>query len=249
MPCTPAASSTSSWRHVYAAASSSTRSSAWTELHEQADAPAWQQYLKSVYRSGSSNESVAADLHALRWFWWWAPGAERLDIIEHVVWQRPPAVDAEAWVPGTSLERQVAAAGFFFQRRADAARQPFSSNQWIEVMRLSHRPTTELEFRAERSQIDQVWYFHAPGSGIWWHTGITLAVPNRSVLIRKLASTSTPTALNLSTCEVVPVVDGRKAQPFPMVRGKVSALTLLTPMERIRALANTQHAFATLRSR
>lgn len=108
-------------------------------------------YLRSVYGDAAAPPQTRhVDLRALRWFWWWAPGAERLARLECPVWRalRP----GDIWVPGLALERHLAFAGFFVEPVAAAAAaataaaatmlQPHSTDvaagPLFEVMRIAY---------------------------------------------------------------------------------------------------------------
>jgi len=56
----------------------------------------------------------------------------------------------------------------------------FPANTWIEVMRVGRiddkKPGSEEQDRADRGQI---WFWAAPGSGVWWNTGKTAVWSSR----------------------------------------------------------------------
>lgn len=102
--------------------------------------------------------------------------------------------------------------GFFLGRPRTAIDDLFDTidrskgvkdHTWVEVMRIARIDDKLDKYgqQADRSTIGQVWFWLAPGSGIWWNTGKTLVV-NTSVAISQdstsLSSTSctSPTTLN-----------------------------------------------------
>eukprot|EP00966_Prymnesium_polylepis_P301977 6976906-Prymnesium_polylepis.1 len=142
----------------------------------------WRAYIQSVYGQDVGH----VDLARLHWFWWWAPGAASLERIEHVPWRPPPTL--VPWSPGGKMERALAAAGFFIFKPSSSAPRGFRHNTWIEVMRVLQPSGTQHKFGVERASLWQMWFWHAPGSGIWWHTGrATLVAQNRSMLVSLLA--------------------------------------------------------------
>ena len=147
----------------------------------------WALYLQSVYGEAPSKPF---DLRALRWFWWWAPGASNLTRTEAPVWRALRS--GEAWVPGLWLERHVAQAGFFLKalQTGPGTVAGHADRSVVEIMRTSHppgeAPGTSASFGPEAASRSQVWYWHAPGSGIGLKLGRTLATPNRSELLRVL---------------------------------------------------------------
>jgi len=53
---------------------------------------------------------------------------------------------------------------------------------WVEVMRIGRVDDKDpIAEAADRSTIGQVWFWFAPGSGIWWNTGRTLVVSDSIV--------------------------------------------------------------------
>ena len=163
---------------------------------------AWGHYLRTVYGPAVP---LPFDLRRLRWFWWWAPGASNITRLEMPVWRHP--LPGEAWVPGLRTERHLAFAGFFIRPpstdselraggKAAAAQSRVESiaKGSIEVMRVSHpsSESTQSAFGPEAAAHDQVWYWHAPGSGIFLSPGRSLAVDNRSALLAHLAAMRTP---------------------------------------------------------
>ena len=150
------------------------------------DAP-WASYLRSVY---GTVPSKPFDLRTLRWFWWWAPGASNLTRTEVPVWRA--LLSGEPFVPGLWLERHIAQGGFFLQalQTGPAPVAGHADGSVVEVMRTAHptgeAPGTSAVFGPEAASRSQVWYWHAPGSGIGLKLGRTLATPNRSELLRVL---------------------------------------------------------------
>ena len=164
----------------------------------ESDDGRWAEYLRSVY---GDKLQLPFDLRTLRWFWWWAPGAARLERTELPVWRR--AQPGDVWVPGLWLERHLASGGFFVvpphpSRRVAAGRLLQSTagltrqrgrSKPLEVIRVAHPSADEAStFGAEAESTGQVWYWAAPGSGIVWDPGRLLRVPNRSALIARLAA-------------------------------------------------------------
>ncbi len=193
-PCTPAVPSAEvnlSWDRIPAAQH---RVRAWARRlgRVESEGGAWGRYLRSVY--GDALE-LPFDLRRLRWFWWWAPGAWSVTRLEMPVWRsiRP----GDAWVPGMRMERHLAQAGFFLSQLSNsdggndgAASAGLASGSLAEVMRVSHPPgeDTSGPYGPEAAAPDQVWYWHAPGSGIRLGLGRTIVVPNRSALLGVLAA-------------------------------------------------------------
>ena len=201
-PCTPARLGVApapvhlSWHRSSGAASRWTRRLGTVEREHSA----WGAYLRSIY---GNDVRLPFNLHALRWFWWWAPGAENVTRLEMPVWR--VAQPGEAWVPGLRMERHLALAGFFVQHSSesggDAATQPeLRSDGLREVMRVSHPAgeNPQSAFGPEAASHDQVWYWHAPGSGIMLSVGRSLVVSNRSALLARLAALLAPQPLPLA---------------------------------------------------
>ena len=167
---------------------------------------AWGSYLQSVYGS----VEFPFDLSKLTWFWWWAPGAHNVTRIEVPVWRR--ALPGEAWVPGLRMERHLSVAGFFVQHARSLETGEYSTTgasasattEGLEVMRVSHpsSESTQSSFGPEAASHDQVWYWHAPGSGIQLSVGRSLIVPNRSALVARLAERLSPGSLPFVTKRV-----------------------------------------------
>ena len=169
----------------------------WTSGLAQASTsqPPWAAYLRSVY--GGVPDTID-NLKDLRWFWWWAPGTANLTRVEMPVWRSLHTWDA--WVPGLRLERHLVQAGFFLQ--SAPRQQGYADGSVVEVMRTSHPggevPGNSSAFGPEAASRSQLWYWHAPGSGIGLRLGRTLAAPNRSELLRVLTrhlGTEPPTAV------------------------------------------------------
>ncbi|KAL1528770.1 hypothetical protein AB1Y20_010098 [Prymnesium parvum] len=169
-----------------------------TPQHEHS---AWGRYLRSVY---SAPPLLPVDVRALRWFWWWAPGARNLTRLEMPVWRR--LAPGDVWLPGMRIERHLSRAGFFLQPHEAARAAGLPDHGHAEVMRVSH-PAGEgpsTAYGPEAASTSQVWYWHAPGSGIYLSLGRTLAVANRSALLDALC-----------------VTGGRAACPFVLKRVEV----------------------------
>ena len=152
----------------------------------------WGRYVRTVY---GHHVQLPFDLRRLRWFWWWAPGSSNLTRAEVPVWR--DVAQTSVWIPGLRSERHLAEAGFFVQHEVNddfaskVAASPSdaaASGGRIEVMRVSHPQGESLKsaYGPEAAADDQVWYWHAPGSGIYLSVGRTLSVPNRSVLLATL---------------------------------------------------------------
>lgn len=156
--------------------------------HNPGDA-SWRHYLHSIY---GPHLELPFDLRTLRWFWWSAPGAANLPMVEFSI-HRESLPPRTAWIPGNKIERHLSLAGFFITHsggRMDLL-PPSKDEEWIEVMRVSQPPIADLGPSqdatkwvkvAEECFEDQMWYWRAPGSGIWLHTGRTLAVSGRGDL-------------------------------------------------------------------
>jgi hypothetical protein len=146
----------------------------------------WLRYIRSVY---GEDVRLPFDTRTLRWFWWWAPGARNLTRLEMPVWRSMRSGDV--WVPGMRIERHLSHAGFFLQPPGPATpmTKGFADNSMIEVMRVSHPSgeTPDSAYGPEAASTTQMWYWHAPGSGIYLSLGRTLAIPNRSELLSALA--------------------------------------------------------------
>jgi len=72
---------------------------------------------------------------------------------------------------------------------------------WVEVMRVGRIDDKDpIAEAADRSTIGQVWFWLAPGSGIWWNTGRTLVV-NESVVSPFLNMTETLSPRACTTLE------------------------------------------------
>lgn len=145
----------------------------------------WLHYLSSVY---GTPLKLPIDLRAFKWFWWWAPGTRNLTRFEVPVWRtlRP----GDVWLPGMRIERHLSQAGFFVQMHQEPCRTSgFTDGSKIEVMRVSHPPGEgpHTAYGPEAASTSQVWYWHAPGSGIYLSLGRSLAVANRTALIDLLA--------------------------------------------------------------
>ena len=60
---------------------------------------------------------------------------------------------------------------------------------WLEVIRISH-PSSELArkaaFGAEAASRGQVWYWHAPGSGIFYDGGAVCSAPGKIHMLLRL---------------------------------------------------------------
>ncbi len=202
-PCTPASvafgSVNLSWER---SASTLHHSRAWmsqlssAQLHHVANSSPpvpsteWDAYFRSVY--GDNVDMWPTDAHRLRWFWWWAPGSSNLTRIEAPVWRR--TLPGEIWVPGLRMERHLSVAGFFVTplevalHRSSEPAAHVEREQTVEVMRISH-PSSEgsrVAFGGEAAGVGQIWYWHAPGSGIFLYLGHSLVVSNRSVLLSQL---------------------------------------------------------------
>ena len=130
--------------------------------------------------------TLAANLQELRWFWWWAPETSNLTRVEMPVWRSVQSWDA--WVPGLFFERHLAQAGFFLPSKP--RQDGFADGSVVEVMRTSHpggeAPGNDSAFGPEAASRSQLWYWHAPGSGIALKLGRTLASPDRFTLVRLL---------------------------------------------------------------
>lgn len=168
-------------------------------VHGSTDA--WIEYFHSVY---GAQRTQTIDVRQLRWFWWWAPGSANLTRVETPVWRRTLAGDV--WVPGLRMERHLSQAGFFvtpLDEESDSVEQPLSATtrgQTLEVMRVSH-PSNEgarAAFGPEAAAIGQIWYWHAPGSGIVLSLGRSLVARNRSTLLSELAMRILPARLPLT---------------------------------------------------
>ena len=144
----------------------------------------WLRYLHSVYGSALQ---LPFDLRTLRWFWWWAPGTRNLTRLEMPVWRALRTGDV--WLPGMRIERHLSRAGFFIQSHGPHRTGGYPDGSFVEVMRVSH-PAGEgpnTAYGPEAASTSQVWYWHAPGSGIFLSVGRSLAVANRSVLLQTLS--------------------------------------------------------------
>jgi len=58
---------------------------------------------------------------------------------------------------------------------------------WVEVMRISRLDDKTSREVADRSQVGQVWFWLASGSGIWWNTGRSLVI-NININITAMAA-------------------------------------------------------------
>ena len=151
----------------------------------------WGRYLRLLY---GDDMRLPLDVRTLRWFWWWAPGSANVTRTELPVWR--DAALSSVWVPGLRMERHLAQAGFFVTPEQDdaqaaaAAAAAATSGGRLEVMRVSHPAgeSTRSAFGPEAAAHDQVWYWNAPGSGIYLSVGRTLAVANRSALLGELTA-------------------------------------------------------------
>ena len=160
---------------------------------------AWLRYLSSVYGMDMIDRLLPFDVRALTWFYWWAPGTENLTRTEVPVWR--DTLPGEAWVPGLRSERHLAHAGFFVRPLplVNSSSNHFAGFHVLEVMRVSHPAgeTLQSAYGPEAASHDQVWYWHAPGSGIFLAAGRTLTVSNRSALVAELAVRLAPEPLPL----------------------------------------------------
>jgi len=61
---------------------------------------------------------------------------------------------------------------------ADGNRQARGVNNftWVEVMRIDRIDDKRPDEHADRATVGQLWFWHAPGSGVWWNTGRTLVL-------------------------------------------------------------------------
>jgi hypothetical protein len=65
--------------------------------------------------------------------------------------------------------------GFFVRRDGNENRTAVPSNTWVEVMRIDRIDDKDNDSeQPDRATVGQVWFWYAPGSGIWWNTGNTL---------------------------------------------------------------------------
>lgn len=140
--------------------------------------------MRSVY---GESLRLPFDLSSLRWFWWWAPGSRNLTRLEVPVWRS--LQQGDIWVPGLRIERHLSQGGFFVNPPHGSRSRGFPHGSMVEVMRVSHPPSENPHsaYGPEAGSSTQVWYWHAPGSGVYLSLGRTLSVANRSALLRELA--------------------------------------------------------------
>lgn len=154
----------------------------------------WLRYLHSVYGDALR---LPFDLRTLRWFWWWAPGTRNLTRLEMPVWRilRP----GDIWLPGMRIERHLSLAGFFVQAHEIQYSRGYPDGSLVEIMRVSHPPgeNPSTAYGPEAASTSQVWYWHAPGSGIYLTVGRSLVVTNRSALLEELSRRAGGAALPL----------------------------------------------------
>lgn len=57
---------------------------------------------------------------------------------------------------------------------------------WVEVMRIDRIDDKRENETADLATLGQVWFWHAPGSGVWWNTGKTLVIDDARNIITSL---------------------------------------------------------------
>ena len=96
---------------------------------------------------------------------------------------RLPFVYSDSTVVG------LAGYGFFVGAQARQLDAAHPDNSWMEVIRFERPeadPHDRAETIAETTLSSQIWYYHAPGSGIFLDTGRSLRVRNRHELVAEL---------------------------------------------------------------
>ena len=170
------------------------------------------QYLSRVYPSGSASLLAASDDHILRLLstrqWFYGDILKLPESIQQSIIQPSRHVCNDGFFGAGLLQRDVRSRfrdilpcvpGTECVRRQSAHMPQCGSTLaargrdiWVEVWHLSfdgrHRPRAKPKGWSDFLDAGQSgwWYVHAPGSGIFYHAGRTLAAPSKAAMLAHL---------------------------------------------------------------